>query len=328
MQGATDQAFDAGTPFSLRLNVTGGESCRGLQTFATTPTIGTTGNPAAVIVTDTNKLMLSDGSQAQQRLPQHSSGPWRRAPGESVVDVRTSARVRALQDQVATHPTCPYATNLVAREIQSIVDRYRGDATKYVVIAGGDDVIPFFRYPDTSGLGQESQFEPPVNPNTPAGASLDNDQVLGQDAYGSDTEVTISGLTMPVPDLAVGRLVKTPGEIMATVDHLLGPPGRHSSPRPTSSLVTGYDFLADAAGAVGQEFATALPRGDRPQRPADHPGGHALQPVLDGDAAEAGSVRAASTTWSTWPVTSAPTTPWPPTSRPRSAPRRSLRTTS
>ena len=31
VQGATDQAFDAGTPFSLRLNLTGGESCRGLS---------------------------------------------------------------------------------------------------------------------------------------------------------------------------------------------------------------------------------------------------------------------------------------------------------
>ena len=46
--------------------------------------------------------------------------------------------------------------------------------------------------------------------DTPAGASLDQDQVLSQDAYGSDTDVTIGGVTLPVPDLAVGRLVKTP----------------------------------------------------------------------------------------------------------------------
>ena len=56
------------------------------------------------------------------------------------------------------------------------------------MIAGNDDVIPFFRYPDISGLGQESQFEPPVLPDTPAGASLVNDQVLSQDAYGSRHE--------------------------------------------------------------------------------------------------------------------------------------------
>ena len=49
--------------------------------------------------------------------------------------------------------------------------------------------------------------------DTPAGASLDNDQVLSQDAYGARTEVTIGGATVPVADLAVGRLVKTSEEI-------------------------------------------------------------------------------------------------------------------
>ena len=54
------------------------------------------------------------------------------------------------------------------------------------MIAGGDEVVPFFRYPDTSGLGQESQFDPPILPDSPAGASLAQDQVQSQDAYGSD----------------------------------------------------------------------------------------------------------------------------------------------
>ena len=77
-----------------------------------------------------------------------------------------------LQDQVAGHPDCPYAVNLVARAVKEIVDSYRNADSTYVVIAGGDEVIPFFRYPDVSGLGQESQFEPPVLPDSPSGASL------------------------------------------------------------------------------------------------------------------------------------------------------------
>ena len=67
---------------------------------------------------------------------------------------------------------------MVADAIKTIVD-CTGAITnsKYVVIAGGDDVIPFFRYQDVSGLGPESQFEPPLLPDTPAGASLLEDQV-------------------------------------------------------------------------------------------------------------------------------------------------------
>ena len=54
-----------------------------------------------------------------------------------------------------------------------------------------------------------------------------------QDAYGSDQPVTIGGATLPVPDLAVGRLVKTPGEIEATIDNFLTARERRRCPGPT-----------------------------------------------------------------------------------------------
>ena len=86
--------------------------------------------------------------------------------------------------------------------------------------------------------------------DTPAGGSLEHDQVLSQDAYGSDTDVTIGGATMPVPDLAVGRLVKTTEEIESHDRALPGPDRTRPCRSPaTASLVTGYDFLADAANA-------------------------------------------------------------------------------
>ena len=128
-----------------------------------------------------------------------------------------SDQVQALWGQVQGHRGCPQAVNMVADAIKTIVDDWRNTNSKYVVIAGGDDVIPFFRYQDVSGLGPESQFEPPLLPDTPAGASLLEDQVQGQDAYGSNISVTIGGVTVPLPDLAVGRLVKTPAEIQGTV---------------------------------------------------------------------------------------------------------------
>ena len=208
--------------------------------------------------------------------------------------------------------------NLVADAIKELVHGFRNDDSAYVVLAGGDDVIPFFRYPDVSGLGEESQFSPPVRDNTPSGASLKADQVQSQDAYGSDTTVTISGVTLPVPDLAVGRLVKTPDEIESTVSHYLGLTNG-TLPTPTSSLVTGYDFLADAADGVHDQFDAAIPGGTNDTL-IDHPG--VTRDRDDHWTAPSSATRCSgrTTTWSTWPVTSAPTTPWPPTSSRRSTP--------
>ena len=60
------------------------------------------------------------------------------------------------------------------------------------------------------------------------------------------------------PTSAVGRLVKTPDEIEATSRTSSGSTNG-TLPRPDVSLVTGYDFLADAAHRVNDQFDAALP---------------------------------------------------------------------
>ena len=55
-----------------------------------------------------------------------------------------------------------------------------------------------------------------------------------------------------MPGLAVGRLIETPAEIAGHDRRVHRPPGGVVAP--TSSLVTGYDFLADAADAVTTEL--------------------------------------------------------------------------
>ena len=273
VQGHTEQT-PAGS-FHLHLDVTddAGTNCVNLTDDSDLP-LGLTpsadqADPASVIVSDTNRLGLTAGSSDHTRYLASLDSLANATDGVRL-DVAASPRVQALWTQVAAHPTCPYAVNLVAEAIKDVIDQYRGPDTKYVVLGGGDDVIPFFRYPDISGLGQESQFSPPVRDNTPSGASLKSDQVQSQDAYGSDTDVTISGVTIPVPDLAVGRLVKFPDEIESTISHYLALSGGTLT-TPRSSLVTGYDFLADAADAVHDQFAQAIPAGTN-ETLIDHPG--------------------------------------------------------
>ena len=114
---------------------------------------------------------------------------------------------------------------------------------------GGDQAIPFFRYPDQSLLGPEQDYVPPVQPATASEASLRSNYVLGQDAYGASTELSLRASTFPVPDLAVGRLVETAAEASGMIDAYLATTGGVVA-TPTTSLVTGYDFLEDAANAV------------------------------------------------------------------------------
>jgi hypothetical protein len=269
VQGHGDADFDAADAFQLTRTQTGNAACAGLQTFAKDYVAPANPTQETVIVTDSNRLGLSDGTQAKTDYLA-SLGQLASATDGAVVDLADSQQIDDLWTQVAGHVGCPQAVNMVADAIKDIVDDLRNDNSRYVVLAGGDEVIPFFRYPDTSGLGPESQFKPPVLDSSPSGASLLEDQVQGQDAYGSDKTVTIGGVTVPLPDLAVGRLVKTPDEIKGTIANYLDLTGG-TLPAPDSSLVTGYDFLADAADAVNQELTDALPDGAATDTLITHP---------------------------------------------------------
>jgi hypothetical protein len=274
VQGHDDKAFDKSSPFHLDLAITGGANCANLPVIDDpTPSLPPTdATPTTLILTDTNKLgVVDDPDPAVVDDPydvyMKSLDDLAAATNGLVIDVSKDAQVGALQLMAAANPECPYAVNLVGDMINALVDPYR-DTLQNIVIAGGDEVIPFFRYPDTAGIGAESQFASTMISDTQAGASLAQDQFLSQDAYGASKEVTISGITLPVPELAVGRLVKTYDEIESTIAHYLDltPEADGSRNLPIqgdgASLVTGYDFLADAATAVKKEFQTALPNGN------------------------------------------------------------------
>ena len=107
--------------------------------------------------------------------------------GGVLVDVSASPRINALNQQADANTACPYAKNLVAQAIRDVVNTYRDSngTLKYVVLAGGDSVIPFFRYADAAGIGPESDYVPPALGTSASQASLRRNYVLGQDAYGA-----------------------------------------------------------------------------------------------------------------------------------------------
>ncbi len=127
----------------------------------------------------------------------------------------------------------------------------RGSSTSSSI--GGDATIPFFRYPDEALLAPESQFNAGVLNTSASQASLSLNYVLSQDAYGADISVAQNANAFPVPDLAVGRLVETASEASTVLGAYLSDADGVVSA--SSSLVTGYDFLSDAADAVSDDLA-------------------------------------------------------------------------
>jgi hypothetical protein len=113
-----------------------------------------------------------------------------------------------------------------------------------------------------SGLGPENNYVPPVLGTSASQASLQGNNVLGQDAYGAVSDLSLKGSVLPVPDLAVGRLVETAAEIDGQITQFLGLSGQ-TLPTPHSSLVTGYDFLTSAADSVEGDLSQGLGSGAR-----------------------------------------------------------------
>ncbi len=175
-----------------------------------------------------------------------------------ILDVGTDSRVRDANEQADFYVDCPYAKNLVADSIEQIIDAWwdLNPDLEYLVLVGNDDVIPFFRHPDGAMLANEQNYIPPVLDHTASQASLRLGYVLSQDRYGSRTDLGAGLSALPIPDLAIGRLVETPSDILTVLDAYLATAAGVVYPQ--SALVTGYDFLWDAAQAVESELRAGL----------------------------------------------------------------------
>ena len=177
------------------------------------------------------------------------------------LDVSTAARVSAAKTQAGLNVQCPFAKNLIAAEIKAIIDGYpRPTATtaglQYVVLVGGDAVIPFFREIDTGAIAGERLWGgPPYDDDTASQAAIRRGYVLSQLRYGAVAELAVKDRSVPVADVAVGRLVETASEVTGMLQAYLDiPSGTGTYPVTTSPLVTGYGNMLDGSQAIQAEL--------------------------------------------------------------------------
>ena len=207
-----------------------------------------------LIVTNRERLATLYGvalaDQAMQKLHQLAT-----ATNGLVLQVEQNPAAAAAYAAWQANPASFTHANAVADAIHGLIVARLGASpdVAYVVIAGDDRVVPFRRVRDQTSHPEHHYQEVPATTTT--GAALAADRTLTDDFYG-DRVPTVpqspgwDGHPLYIPDMAVGRLVETPAEIVAQVDWFLA----HGEIAAREAIVTGYDFLADSA----QETCSAL----------------------------------------------------------------------
>ncbi|HEU5215875.1 MAG TPA: hypothetical protein VFU30_10065 [Gaiellaceae bacterium] len=170
-----------------------------------------------------------------------------------VVPVEAIPGVQSLYDTWDTNPCDNGPANEIANKIADEVEAIKNAAptVKYVVFAGGDDQIPFFRVPDLTLLDNESGFAAQFGANEYHGALAGGD-LLSDNPYLDTRPVPASGRELFIPDLVGGRLVESAGEIANAVTSFEGSGGILQS---ASGFVSGYDFVADGSQQVADRLS-------------------------------------------------------------------------
>jgi len=246
-----NDAYAETQPFTLRITVVNRDCLNGdggqfnLTTTAPTFTGLPSSTPRTLILTNTARFPA--GSDTAGLIASLNAFASRREVGGAVVDLAKDAGLAANYTQWDNIPDCVPAANIVAEQIGAIEARVRAQNPtnlQYIVLVGGDHVIPFVRLPDQASLANERDYSPAVLDFTPSQASLKTGYFLSQDPYGSFSRISLRDHITPSYDVPVGRLVETVSDVQTM---LAAYTATNGVLRPTRALVTGYDFLADAA---------------------------------------------------------------------------------
>ncbi|MEM9775822.1 MAG: hypothetical protein AAF902_14690, partial [Chloroflexota bacterium] len=167
-----------------------------------------------------------------------------------VVNLEADTTVAASLEAWASNPTDWSQANRTAESIRDLLNRYLAqfDTVDYVVLVGGDTIIPHYRIDDLNETQwQERNYAVQVQGHEAAFSSLLDNKLLIDDYY-VDREPTVpdsyfwtTSDLMYLPDYAIGRLVETPVEIISVLQAFIDNDGVFEI---NDALVGGDDFLA------------------------------------------------------------------------------------
>lgn len=150
-----------------------------------------------------------------------------------------------------TTPEDVSAANAVAQAVRGEVWDYlaQNRSIECVLIVGDDDVVPFRRVKDETVISNERYYAESsfLYYDSPLMASMYGGYNLTDDYLVDESPIAYRGRALYIPDLAIGRLVETPEEMLGCIDAYEAGGGVIS---PTTAAISGHDFFEDGARAV------------------------------------------------------------------------------
>lgn len=179
------------------------------------------------------------------------------------LDAGTNDAVRKAHAQWRQGLRSPAQANRVAEALRDWIWQLRQQygQLNYIVLVGDDGVIPHYRLPIAPSSGQDSNWlseaayfqEGRIGPGTPLADALVADSTLTDDVFTAPKNVPWgTGQAMFVPEIAVGRLVESPSEMVAAIDSYLVTRGNSTI---ATSLAAGWDFMADGVAEIDRALA-------------------------------------------------------------------------
>jgi hypothetical protein len=241
-------------PYALRMSLLGGAPLpvcgprqfpNAMPGAADQPTIPDGVN--TLFITNLQWLNASFGSTAASEITDAVAAVNGVADVNSaLVPVDAYGPVQSAYSGWAVDPCNPDARNEVVRSIGAVLDGLLASHPdiQYLVIVGDDGVVPMAALPDRTVLSNERTFAQEFDGTNELVSTLANSMFLSDDPYATVRGRQVRNAELYVPDLAVGRLVETPTEIITSLTNFVAYDGQLDA---TTAAVAGYDFLSDGA---------------------------------------------------------------------------------
>ena len=239
--------------------------------FGTLPTIGPDVN--TLILVNESRLEQFYGAAARSDVSTSLAGLTGFLAGDptivpAVVPVDGSAAVRTAYEAWDGDGSCdPEIVNNVVRTInEEIIDDVR-EQLDHVVILGGDEIIPMARLVDSTTVANEYDFrnefdgdlvgdtDAERNGRNALTSSFWESRILSDEPYGDADARSLGNRYLYVTDIALGRVVETPEDIVDALDTFVEFDGNLSI---DTATVLGYDFLIDGSEAVAEALVDGL----------------------------------------------------------------------
>lgn len=145
--------------------------------------------------------------------------------------------------------------NQLTAEIRRVIMTYLQERSgvEYVVLVGDDRALPFRRVADHTTRQSESTYTE-VDEAHPTGSAIRGNYYLTDDYFVDREPTPHRDRELYIPDLAIGRLIEAPADMIGVIDVFLANPVTTVE----HALVTGYDFVQDTAHAECKDWKAAL----------------------------------------------------------------------